>query len=125
MNKRALPDLSEAPKEARAAVVCKDGFTMSVQASAYHYCSPRIHDAEGYLEVEIGYPSKRERLLDSYCEGIYLWIDKDSKDKVFTDSVYPYVPAEVVLEVIMKHGGMIGGNLPNLDLSNLSNDEEE
>ena len=124
MNKRALPDLSEAPKEARAAVVCKDGFTMSVQASAYHYCSPRIHDAEGYLEVEIGYPRQREPLIDEYVEGFGLWIDKDD-DFDFTNAVYPYVPAEVVLEVIMKHGGMIGGNLPNLNLSKISNDEEE
>ena len=132
MNRRALPDLSEAPKEARAAVVCKDGFTMSVQASAYHYCSPRIHDAEGYLEVEIGYPRQREPLIDEYAEGFGLWIESGDNDYEFTNNdydftnaVYPYVPAEVVLEVIMKHGGMIGGNLPNLDLSNISNNEEE
>jgi len=125
MNRRALPDLSEAPKEARAAVVCKDGFTMSVQASAYHYCSPRIHDAEGYLEVEIGYPRQREPLIDEYVEGFGLWVEDEHDDFDFTNAVYPYVPAEVVLEVIMKHGGMIGGNLPNLDLSNISNNEEE
>ena len=130
MSDHRLPDLSEAPKEARAAVVCKDGFTMSVQASAYHYCTPRIHDAEGYLEVEIGYPRQREPLIDEYVEGFGLWVDKDD-DYEFTNAVYPYVPAEVVLEVIMKHGGMIGGNLPNLNLRRIgeklliSNDEEE
>ena len=130
MDRRELPDLNESPKPARAAVVCKDGFTMSVQASAYHYCTPRIHDAEGYLEVEIGYPRQREPLIDEYVEGFGLWVDKDD-DYEFTNAVYPYVPAEVVLEVIMKHGGMIGGNLPNLNLRRIgeklliSNDEEE
>ena len=131
MNRRTLPKsrhyqdlLHEKPQEARAAVVCKDGFTMSVQASAYHYCSPNIHNAESYTEVEIGYPRQREPLIDEYVEGFGLWINKDD-DFDFTNAVYPYVPAEVVIKVIMKHGGMIGGNLPNLDLSNLSNDEEE
>ena len=124
MSDHRLPDLSESPQPSRAAIVCRDGFTMSVQASAYHYCSPRINDAPIYLEVEIGFPSKRERLLDKYVEGFGLWVYKDD-DFDFTNAVYPYVPAEVVIEVIMKHGGMVGGNLPNLDLSNLSNDEEE
>ena len=132
MSRRTLPKsrhyqdlLHEKPQEARAAVVCKDGFTMSVQASNYHYCTPRINDAEGYLEVEIGYPRQREPLLDKYVEGFGLWVEGENDDSNFIEAVYPYVPAEVVIEVIMKHGGMTGGNLPNLDLSNLSNNEEE
>jgi len=125
MSDHRLPDLSVSPKPARAAVVCKDGFTMSVQASNYHYCTPRINDAEGYLEVEIGYPRQREPLIDEYVEGFGLWVEDEHDDFDFTNAVYPYVPAEVVLEVIMKHGGMIGGNLPNLNLSKISNDEEE
>jgi len=134
MSRRTLPKsrhyqdlLHEKPQEARAAVVCKDGFTMSVQASAYHYCSPKIHNAESYTEVEIGYPNNREPLLDKYCEGYGLWVKGKElfKDSTFKNAVYPYVPADVLIEVIMKHGGMIGGELPNLDLSNLSNNDEE
>ena len=125
MSDHRLPDLNESPQPARAAVVCKDGFTMSVQASNYHYCTPKINDAESYLEVEIGFPSKREPLLDKYVEGFGLWVEGENDDSNFIEAVYPYVPAEVVIEVIMKHGGMVGGNLPNLDLSNLSNNEEE
>tara|TARA_Y100000593_G_scaffold94784_1_gene195982 strand:+ start:1217 stop:1594 length:378 start_codon:yes stop_codon:yes gene_type:complete len=125
MSDNRLTDLSESPQPTRAAIICKDGFTMSVQASNYHYCTPKINDAKGYLEVEIGYPSKREPLIDEYAEGFGLWIEDGDKDYEFTNTVYPYVPAEVVIEVIMKHGGMVGGNLPNLDLSNLSNNEEE
>ena len=89
MSDHRLPDLNELPQPARDTVVCKDGFTMSVQASAYHYCTPRINHSEGYLEVEIGFPSERERLLDRYCEGIHLWVDKDADDSVFKSSVYP------------------------------------
>ena len=125
MSDNRLPDLSVPAQPTRDAIVCKDGFTMSVQASNYHYCTPRINDAEGYLEVEIGYPRQREPLLDKYVEGFGLWVEGENDDSNFTNAVYPYVPAEVVIEVIMKHGVMTGGNLPNLDLSNLSNNEEE
>ena len=37
-------------------IICADGFTMSVQASEYHYSTPRRTDAESYTEVEVGYP---------------------------------------------------------------------
>lgn len=37
----------------RPAIVCKDGTTYSVQASAYHYCSPRETGAERYTSVEV------------------------------------------------------------------------
>ena len=114
-------NLYESRPLTRNAIICKDGFTMSVQASNHHYCSPRINDAKAYLEVEIGFPNKRESLLNKYVEGVNRYDD----DSNFTEAIYPYTPAEVVIKVIMKHGGMIGGNLPNLDLSNLSNDEEE
>ena len=38
-------------------VVCADGFSMSVQASETHYCSPREDGAEKYTAVEVGYPT--------------------------------------------------------------------
>ena len=38
-------------------VVCADGFTMSVQASEFSYCSPRENSALKYNEVEVGFPS--------------------------------------------------------------------
>ena len=44
-------------------VICADGFSMSVQASETHYCSPRETGAERYTAVEIGYPSDGEPLL--------------------------------------------------------------
>lgn len=44
-------------------VVCNDGFTMSVQASQFHYCSPRVDLAESYDSVEVGFPSLETKSL--------------------------------------------------------------
>ena len=84
-------------------VVCDDGFTMSVQANSTAYCSPRIDDASAYHEVEIGYPSHAEPLILEYAE---------TPDKP-TDTVYGYVPRDRVMLVVMKHGGQVGGDMPN------------
>lgn len=84
-------------------IVCSDGFTMSVQANEYAYCEPRHRDAKVYTTVEIGYPSQREELLMEYAES--------TADP--TDAVYAYVPVALVFAVIVKHGGMVSGHLPN------------
>ena len=84
-------------------IVCSDGFTMSVQANEYAYCEPRHSDAKVYTTVEIGYPSQREELLMEYAES--------TADP--TDAVYAYVPVALVFAVIVKHGGMVSGHLPN------------
>ena len=84
-------------------VVCVDGFRMSVQAHDGAYCEPRIDNAERYTEVEVGFPSEREELLMPYIED-------ESKP---TGTVYAYVPASIVTLVIVKHGGMVSGELPN------------
>ena len=83
-------------------VICKDGFSMSVQANSTSYCNPRVTNADKYNEVEIGYPNRSEDLLLEYAED----------DTRPTDTVYPYVPAPLVTLVIAKHGGMVGGELP-------------
>ena len=48
-------------------VICKDGFTMSVQAGQSLYSEPK-NDADHYKEAEVGYPSKEEHLLTNYAE---------------------------------------------------------
>ena len=83
-------------------VVCADGFTMSVQAFAGGYCTPRIDGADKYEEVEVGYPSHREELLMAWAE---------EPDKP-TQTVYAYVPVQVVTNVIAKHGGIVDGEIP-------------
>ena len=84
------------------AVVCADGFEMSVQANEGAYCSPRIDGAERYTEVEVGFPSEREDLLMPYVED-------ESKP---LQTVYGWVPVATVSLVIAKHGGMVSGELP-------------
>lgn len=83
--------------EIRERITCNDGFSMSVQASYFHYCKPRINLPDGnYEAVEIGFPSEKEELIMEFAE--------DDKDP--TDTVYGYVPIEIVEKVIEKHGGM-------------------
>ena len=80
----------------RPRVHCADGFSVSVQASQYYYCRPRIDSAEKYNAVELGYPSAADDLITDYAE-----------DNSYTDTVYGYVPVEVVDKLIEKHGGIV------------------
>ena len=58
-----------------------------------------------YSSVEVGFPSKKEDLILDWAE------DRDDP----TGTVYGYVPASIIIDVIDKHGGMVGGELPGLD----------
>lgn len=77
-------------------IVCVDGFSISVQASEFHYCEPRIDNAIVYTEVECGYPSSIPEFIQEYAE------DTES----LTDTVYPYTPVELVNKLIDLHGGL-------------------
>lgn len=78
-------------------VECKDGFTMSVQASEFHYCTPREYlEAGEYAAWEIGFPSEKEDLIMG-------WVEDHSNP---TNTVYGYVPTAVIDAVIEKHGGL-------------------
>ena len=76
-------------------LVCKDGFTMSVQAGFSLYSTPR-DDAKRYNAVEIGYPSKEELMIKKYAD------DQEN----LCDTVYGYVPTKIVDIIIKKHGGI-------------------
>ena len=78
---------------------CADGFHMSVQGHYGAYSRPRDDFAEHYTHVEVGFPSEREELLMPYIDG--------GRDTDPTDTVYGYVPVEVVALIIMAHGGFI------------------
>ena len=75
---------------------CVDGFEVSVQGHYGAYSLPRDDFAERYTRVELGFPSAHEPLLDEYQDG-----DGDP-----TQTVYGYVPVEIVEAVIDKHGGL-------------------
>ena len=77
------------------ALVCDDGFRVSIQASVTHYCSPRDNDGP-YSSFELGFPSSADDLITKYA---------DDPDKP-TGTVYGYVPLAVVLALIEKHGGV-------------------
>jgi len=83
-------------------VICADGFRMSVQGNEGSYCEPRLNKQKKYNLVEIGFPSEEEPLIMPWCEDT-------SKP---TDTVYGYVPVDIVTSVIVKHGGMVSGQVP-------------
>ena len=83
-------------------VVCADGFSMSVQANQGAYCSPRLDRQKEYSQVEVGFPSQEESLLMPYCEN--------PNDP--TETVYGWVPVNIVTDIIAKHGGIVEGDVP-------------
>jgi len=81
--------------QVRNPIICNDGFKISVQGSNGHYCEPRI-DTDIYISVECGFPSKTERLITKYAE---------SKGN-YTNTVYGWVPFDLVERIIKKHKGI-------------------
>ena len=79
-------------------IKCSDGFSLSVQASRYHYCAPRLDNLDNYNRVEVGFPSDVEDELLPYQ-------DQPSHNDPKED-VYNRVPVELVEEIINDHGGI-------------------
>lgn len=81
----------------RPRIECCDGFSFSCQAGIYLYCLPMLSLEDGdYDAVELGFLSSKEELLVEYA--------KNSND--YTGTIYPYVPVDLVDDVIKKHGGI-------------------
>lgn len=80
----------------RPFAVCKDGFSISIQASDSHYCTPKTNDDVIFETVELGYPSKKEKSILKYAE------DSDYP----TGTVYAQVPVKIVDLLLEKHGGI-------------------
>jgi len=73
-------------------ITCADGFEISVQASEFHYCTPR--DNQGpWTDVECGYPNGPVPSLEPHRDG------EDSP-------VFGWVPVTLVEELIERHGGL-------------------
>lgn len=103
----------------RPRVKCKDGFSVSIQRSHYHYCdlgmdytnmdSISYPDDISKTSYELGYPSKEESMIMEYAED----------PSMPTGTVYGHVPYDTVTEFLEKHGGIVGivkTNLPNDDI---------
>lgn len=82
------------PKAPR--ITCADGFSLSVQANHGAYCSP-CRNVGPWSQVEVGFPSATPELIMGYAE------DSDRP----TETVYGYVPIELVEQLIDLHGGII------------------
>lgn len=93
LNELGRTDSGHLPK-----IECRSGLSMSVQASKYHYSTPRmnIQDTTVYTAFEIGFPSEPVEALREYAE--------DGDD--LTGTVYPYVPYEVIQQIIEDNGGI-------------------
>jgi len=82
-------------------VECADGFSMSVQHSRRHYCEPKVNRAEDrgmdFISYEVGFPSEKVEEFMPYAE--------DSCNPC--ETVYAYVPADIVEAVAAAHGGVI------------------
>lgn len=75
-------------------IKCVDGFSLSVQATAAAYCSPRENLGPWY-EVEVGFPSAAPEFIMSYAE----------QPEIPTETVYGYVDIDLVEKLIDTHGG--------------------
>lgn len=74
------------------------GFSVSIQASSFHHCSPRkLVSPELYESFELGFPSKIEPLISAYSE----------EDET-CETVFGRVPRAIVEALILKHGGIKG-----------------
>jgi len=71
---------------ARPAIVCRDGYSYSVQASVFTYCSPREDNAPRYTAVEV-WGIRRNGL----------WHGREPEG---------WVPVETVNRRIRRHGGV-------------------
>ena len=75
--------------------VCADGFSLSIQASAAHYCEPR-NDTGPWTSFEVVFISQFEEDLMPYAEDL----DKPTK------TVFARVPGALLESLIAKHGGL-------------------
>jgi len=83
-------------------ITCADGFNLSVQATHSAYCTPR-QNLGPWLEVEVGFPSADPELIMEYAE----------QPERPTETVYAYVPVNLVVELIALHGGPNAETLQN------------
>jgi hypothetical protein len=93
------------PQPLREQVVCNNGTTLSVQASAFHYCSPKEDRAKSYSLVEVGFIKtksgrkvKMPKEWKQYAEGRKLSAD-----------VFGWVPVQIVIDFVNSRGGLKSG----------------
>lgn len=83
----------------RPPVTCADGFSMSIQASESHHCSPRqtLKNAEEYDSVEVMILSD----IDNYTYKRFL------KHSESMDEIAAYVDIDFLELFVAEHGGIV------------------
>lgn len=83
----------------RALIVCNDGFTVSCQNHFASYAkSNNWKRLCEITDMELGLPSQPDNLIKDYqC---------DPEHTAPTQDIYGYVPIEIVVKLINKHGGI-------------------
>lgn len=108
-------------------VYFNNGGNISIQASRTAYSEPRDNMGP-YTQMELGYPSGDTVLPESvlkYVEQSALHNDDGSySGNDPYNSVYPYVPASVVKELIQANGGVKSGELPPMADEPMDDDYE-
>lgn len=124
-----LPDAASVYPRVQNWVVCADGFKVSVIAGAGPYCTPRMNmipkfdndpkmmGAIGevpstypgpFSAVEVGFPSERPEPWG----GDGNWAEYASDPETPTDTVYAYVPVDMVRALVWSHGDEADTQLP-------------
>lgn len=84
-------------------VLLRNGVSLSIQASEYHNCIPKKNvNYDKYTHFEGGFPSEAIPELMEYAE--------EPQDPC--NSIYPYVPREVLSTIFNKYGvvGFVEGS---------------
>jgi len=71
------------------------GLTWSIQAGQFIYSSPK-NSIGPHTHVEVGFPSEEIQLLNPFAEN----------PDDLTGTVYPYVPIEIIEQIISDNGGI-------------------
>ena len=85
----------------RVPILLADGTIISVQASSTHYCSPKSDGAFAYGAVDI--------LIDK---------PNDPEWNNGTEKRGEWTSTSDLMQLIVKGGGIVGGQLPLLDFGN-------
>lgn len=93
-------DFNYKPRAART--VCADGTSLSIQASQFHYCTPR-DDQGPYTKKEVGFIFDAAGQQMAPPESWAEYADGD-----FPSDVYGWVPVDLIEEFIVAHGGRKG-----------------
>jgi len=80
----------------RERLCCPDGWSISIQAGRNLYSTPRINNSRYYEAVELGFPSW-PMLTD-------LWNSGYQEEKDTKDTVWAFVPVDLVEKELKAHG---------------------